>query len=53
VQVTAPRVDMVAHEETVTASARRRGTDEAESRGDGMPCERYEVLRGTLVAENP
>jgi hypothetical protein len=48
------RLEMTSYAETVAGlSADACNTDEAASRGDGMPCEKYEVLEGTWVEENP
>jgi hypothetical protein len=48
------RVDLWAYADTVTGLTQEQcSTDEAESRGDSMPCANYEVVEGTLVPENP
>jgi hypothetical protein len=49
------RVDMWKYSEEVPGLTEEQcSTDEAESRGDSMPCESYEVVEGDLVPEeNP
>jgi len=43
------RVEMFAYADDVTLSQSECTTDEAESRGDTMPCENFEVIEASLV----